>query len=491
MPFTIPPLQFTKPMPHRLALVSGLPATISLPLRQTHLQPTARFIQLRGNILLVTRGAPTTTLSNVQKAYPLRLHRSPMRPSHRTIRVNGQSFRFVTRADATAFQTAVHAHQARQHTPTTTPYTILAPLRYAEGTAEHLVTTDAHDHSVPQAMYTLKTISKHHAFFTETERAQLIDERLALQWASHSRTPFAPTLLHAFETPETLNFVTDITPSLDLHELQARLPNRRFPERLARTLFAELILAVRDVHHLGFLYRDMRAESIMLSATGHVRLSDFSLSKRVSTHESPKLARTQSFVGARAYMSPEHLQGAYGRPADVWALGVTLYTMVEGRHPFALGTSDATKLFERIASARPPRPRRVGARLAALLDDMLHASEDRRATLDDVMRSAWMSGVDFEAVRSDAVADRPVPVVMDLVRDAGVEDCVSERSSFSRSSRSDAEEDEISSLSREISIVEGSSACPVSSWRRRKTCVELLGFGFMSDDFRHPAVATV
>lgn len=74
-------------------------------------------------------------------------------------------------------------------------------------------------------------------------------------------------------------------------------------EGSARMIAAELMLAMEYIHEQGILFRDLKPDNILLHRDGHIRLTDFGLSKRTSSAAS-------SFCGSPAYLAPEMLQRA-------------------------------------------------------------------------------------------------------------------------------------------------------------------------------------
>jgi len=107
--------------------------------------------------------------------------------------------------------------------------------------------------------------------------------------------------------------------------------NQAFGEKQAAAYMKELIAAVYHCHSMGIVHRDIKPENIMITKNDHVKLIDFGLSKNAGpqTH-----ALMHTIAGTPYYMAPEVLKGSYQDKADMWSLGVLLYTLVSGYLPF-------------------------------------------------------------------------------------------------------------------------------------------------------------
>jgi serum/glucocorticoid-regulated kinase 2 len=78
---------------------------------------------------------------------------------------------------------------------------------------------------------------------------------------------------------------------------------RRFPEAVARFYFSEILLGIENLHKNDIMYRDLKPENILIDLDGHIKITDFGLSKDNFSHRS----RATSFCGSPEYMSPDML----------------------------------------------------------------------------------------------------------------------------------------------------------------------------------------
>lgn len=121
---------------------------------------------------------------------------------------------------------------------------------------------------------------------------------------------------------------TDLFACIQLHG--------RLSELIARKIFYQLVYTVQYLHQIhGLCHRDIKEENILMDSGCHVKLIDFGTSAWIPPLDSPHLWH-QKFSGTVHYCPPEVLLGhAYRGPeADLWSLGVLLFTMVFGRNPF-------------------------------------------------------------------------------------------------------------------------------------------------------------
>ncbi|MEV4258767.1 serine/threonine-protein kinase, partial [Spirillospora sp. NPDC049652] len=148
------------------------------------------------------------------------------------------------------------------------------------------------------------------------------------------------------------------------------------PQRVA-AIGRQLASALRAAHAVGILHRDVKPANVLVTEDGRAVLTDFGIAQLSGD---ATLTRTGMVMGSPAYMAPERVRAeAVGPASDVWALGATLYTAVEGRAPHH--RSDAMAVLAAIMTLDAPPPQRAGA-LTPVLTAMLDRDPARRPNID-------------------------------------------------------------------------------------------------------------
>ena len=142
--------------------------------------------------------------------------------------------------------------------------------------------------------------------------------------------PFISKLYYAFQNEKKLFMITEYMPGGEMfYHLHM---NDHFNENKARFYIAEIVLAINHLHKNNILYRDLKPENILLDELGHIKLTDFGLSKIMNNIEKD---RTYTVCGTPIYVAPEVLTGqGYNKLVDWWSVGVLLYEFLAGYSPY-------------------------------------------------------------------------------------------------------------------------------------------------------------
>ncbi|WP_020118598.1 serine/threonine-protein kinase [Streptomyces canus] len=141
----------------------------------------------------------------------------------------------------------------------------------------------------------------------------------------------------------------------------------RIEAREAARIGMWVLRALRAAHSAGVLHRDVKPGNVLLARDGRVLLTDFGIAQ---IEGDTTITRTGEVVGSVDYLAPERVRGADPGPsADLWALGATLYTAVEGRSPFRRTTPLTT--MQAVVDEEPAEQRNAGP-LGPVIAALLH-----------------------------------------------------------------------------------------------------------------------
>jgi serine/threonine protein kinase len=173
------------------------------------------------------------------------------------------------------------------------------------------------------------------------------------------------------------HIVMEYVPGGSLRDLLWR--EGRLPRARALRIALSLADALACAHQLRIIHRDIKPENVLLAADGTPRLADFGLARMGEQ----RVTRTGALLGTVAYLSPEALRGQNpDERADIWGLGVMLFEMLAGRHPFKGDRPSA--MVTAILRHPPPDLESVCPHtppvLVQLINRMLEKEVDRRSS---------------------------------------------------------------------------------------------------------------
>ncbi|XP_076928138.1 putative serine/threonine protein kinase IRE [Bidens hawaiensis] len=195
------------------------------------------------------------------------------------------------------------------------------------------------------------------------------------------RNPFVVRFFYSFTCRENLYLVMEYLNGGDLFSLLKNLGC--LEENMARVYIAELVLALEYLHSLNIIHRDLKPDNLLIGPRGHIKLTDFGLSKVGLINSTEDLSssttiRTAIFqdnevkeelrsavnneqrqklsvVGTPDYLAPEILLGmGHGATADWWAVGVILFELLVGIPPF--NAESPQQIFANIMNREIPWP---------------------------------------------------------------------------------------------------------------------------------------
>lgn len=202
--------------------------------------------------------------------------------------------------------------------------------------------------------------------------ARFLREGEALRQLNH---PNIVTLIDAVEEDQQHYLVMELVEGGALDERLRR--GARMGMREALTLVLDLADALTRAHRLNIIHRDIKPGNVLLAHDGMPRLTDFGIAHVTGSD----ITESGSLMGTAAYVAPEVIQGQTADArSDVWSLGVMLFEMLAGRHPFdgeSLGSVIYAILSQPVPDLEALAPE-ISPRLADLVNRMLAKNPDER-----------------------------------------------------------------------------------------------------------------
>lgn len=153
---------------------------------------------------------------------------------------------------------------------------------------------------------------------------RLYNEKEIIKEISH---PFIVKLHYTFQNKDKAYFILDLLSGGDLYTHINKYGKMK--EAQARFYAAEIVLALEHLHKNKIVYRDLKPQNIVLDSEGHIKLTDFGLSKLNFDQN-----QENTICGTMKYIAPETISGQkYNHMIDWWSLGIILYRMLTAALP--------------------------------------------------------------------------------------------------------------------------------------------------------------
>eukprot|EP01124_Arcella_intermedia_P019699 TRINITY_DN2700_c0_g1_i2.p1 TRINITY_DN2700_c0_g1~~TRINITY_DN2700_c0_g1_i2.p1 ORF type:complete len:554 (-),score=108.40 TRINITY_DN2700_c0_g1_i2:624-2285(-) len=277
----------------------------------------------------------------------------------------------------------------------------------------------------------LKKLAKKH-FLKKNHVWKLKREREVML---KSESPWLMNLKYSFQSDKFVYLAMDFVPGGDMKNLLDHVGC--FAETHTKFYFTEMLFAVRDLHKLGYIHRDLKPDNFMVDRYGHLKLIDFGLSKEGHFHKyegtlSLKFTKNEkkdrlhmtspapskhrfrsgrklySVVGSPEYMAIEVLEEkGYNHTVDYWSLGVIMFELFYGITPF---NSDSTeealqKLTcwkDYLIQPSPVEPGELPISEAGwdLITRLICEPSKRigRIGIDEILQHSWFKGFNVEKI---------------------------------------------------------------------------------------------
>lgn len=246
------------------------------------------------------------------------------------------------------------------------------------------------ENSLDFRLYAMKIIKK-----SEIMKYDLSEHiKLEKEILQKNRNRFLVKLKYAFQTPINIYLVMEYMSGGDLNQLLKKY--RQFPENLAVFYAAEILLALEYLHEkMKVIYRDLKPENVLLDNQGHIKLSDFGLSKKT-------LDKANTFAGTPEYIAPEVLLSVgHSYTIDFWSLGIVIYEMLAGRPPFTTFDGNFTTIVKRILENKPFYPVYFSTEAVDLISKLLKSHPKERlgsGGIEEIKKHPFFKNINWDVL---------------------------------------------------------------------------------------------
>lgn len=179
------------------------------------------------------------------------------------------------------------------------------------------------EHKITKRTYAMKAVNKGYVVMKGMQQAVMHEK--AVQMMCNS--PFIVRIYETFNDYETLLFLLELLVGGELHRAYIR---NEFYGSAAHCQYymAGAVYALEHVHERNIVFRDLKPQNMLLSATGRMKLTDFGLAKVT-------VGKTYTTCGTAEYLAPEMCAGTgHTHAADWWAAGIVVFELMTGSTPF-------------------------------------------------------------------------------------------------------------------------------------------------------------
>jgi calcium/calmodulin-dependent protein kinase I len=227
----------------------------------------------------------------------------------------------------------------------------------------------------------------------QTDAEEMYNELNIMSQLVHSNLV---TFKEIFEGPDKFYVVLELVTGGELFDRIIEL--QRYSEKEAVHVMLQALSGLKHMHDNRIAHRDLKPENLLLSSKephANVKVADFGFATKV-TNDNELL----QIVGTFPYFAPElsalrdeSITEGYGRPVDVWAMGVILYILLSGIHPFQIADEDL--MLDNIQNAKwdwvGPNWSKISMDAKDLIRNMLAKNPAQRYTINQCLTHKWLT----------------------------------------------------------------------------------------------------
>lgn len=253
-------------------------------------------------------------------------------------------------------------------------------------------------------LYAMKTMNKKMLEDYDQIEATILERNILFE-IDH---PFIVSAHYSFQSQEGVHLILDYVSGGNM--LERIREEDYFNEERARLYSAEVALAIGYLHKLGYIYRDMKSDNILIDYDGHIKITDFGLIKGSMFRPNDT---TSTFCGTVDYIAPESiLEKPYTKDIDWWGFGILVYEMLVGQTPFF--NENQMEIYRAIISNEPHFPPFVSEKARNFVSKLLQKNPSKRLgfginDIDDIKKDPFFDGLNWDDVINKKIEPQWIP----------------------------------------------------------------------------------
>jgi NIMA (never in mitosis gene a)-related kinase len=216
---------------------------------------------------------------------------------------------------------------------------------------------------------------------SKSEKDDALKESQVLSSLKH---PYIVRYRESFHEDGWLCIVMDYAEGGDLSDKlkKTRAAGKTIPQDQVLRWFTQSILALKYIHDMHILHRDLKSGNFFLSKSGNIKMGDFGIAKVLEC----TAACAQTQIGTPYYLSPEICKGKpYAWSSDIWSMGCILYEMCARKVPF--DAPDLRQLIQKITKGPAPEvPSEYSVAMRNLCKELLDLDPVKRPPAADILK---------------------------------------------------------------------------------------------------------
>ena len=247
----------------------------------------------------------------------------------------------------------------------------------------------------------IKAIKKNFIIQNDAVHSTINEKNILMKCSN--KNPFIINFHCAFQSDSKVYIGMEYASGGNLSYYMRKTSKSEIPLNDIKLYLAEVAIGLNFLHKNNIIYRDLKAENILICSDGHIKLADFGLAKELKDGE-----KVLTFCGTPDYIAPEIIKRIpYSYSVDWWMFGILAYELIFKYKPF--NNPNNVKLFENICKSDVIFPSTATETTVSFISSLLQKEPDKRPNYDAIISHPFFNGINFNDVYEKKIHPTFIP----------------------------------------------------------------------------------